>query len=539
MRLTIAHKLLLTLLMVFLVVLVASLAYEARQQKTMLESVISEQTLDKAGNYFDSLNMMMLTGTMSQKETLREKVLSHNGIENVRVIRGPGVVNMFGPGLDYQKPVDDFDRRALAGEQISETISTPNGKTLLVALPMKASSNYRGTNCLQCHIVPENEVLGVVRLEYNLGPLYERVDSQLLNAGAIMSAIAAAGFLFALMMIRNIIVHPLRRLSGYMKTASQNKDLSQRLNSSRTDEIGELCHSYDHMLDNFSASLRQVQQTSESLTQQASQLTQVSGSTNQAADSQRYETGLMFTAIDNMQHQQHDVEQHTTETAALSRQASQAAQSGTQLAQEAGESIQQLVHDIEHVKARIDHLHMQSQQVGSILDVIRGIAEQTNLLALNAAIEAARAGEQGRGFAVVADEVRNLATRTHQATGDIHTIIDNLHQDCEASADAIETTCQTAYGKVETIRELSAALAAIDNHIQTVNQHTVDIQQQSSSQAALADDIRSKVEIITEHADDTARHAQSSKEISVNLEHLAEQLERLLHQFTLSGHHKA
>ncbi|MBY5943917.1 methyl-accepting chemotaxis protein [Photobacterium rosenbergii] len=538
MRLTIANKLLLTLFSVFTIVLVISLVYEGRQQKKLLESVISEQTLDKAGNYFDSLNMMMLTGTMSQKETLREKVLSHSGIENVRVIRGPGITQFFGPGLDNQVPVDSYDQRALAGETIAETITTETGSRLLVALPMKASADYRGTNCLQCHIVPENDVLGVVRLEYDLAPLYQRVNQQLLSAGSIMSAIAATGFFFTLFMIRRIIVSPLKRLSDFMRTTSKNKDLSQRLNEHRQDEIGELCNSYDQMLDNFSGSLVQVQQTSESLSEQANHLISVSSHTTRAADSQRVETSDMFSAMDTMQQQQHDIEQRTTESATLSQHASESAMAGTQLAAEAGGSIELLVKDIEHVKLKIDHLNQQSLQVGTILDVIRNIAEQTNLLALNAAIEAARAGEQGRGFAVVADEVRSLATRTHQATGDIQTIIETLHNDCEASAEAIDSTCQTAYAKVVTIQELSAALSAMGDQIHVVNNHAIDIQQQSASQASLADGIRSKVGIITQHADDTATHAQASKEISVNLEHLAEQLERLLHQFTLSGNNK-
>lgn len=533
MRLTIAHKLLFTLFTVFTVVLIASLSFESRQQKQLLESVISEQTLDKAGNYFDSLNMMMLTGTMSQRETLREKVLSHNGIESVRVIRSPAITNIFGPGFDNQAAVDEFDRRALEGEQISETIH--NGNTLLVALPMKASKDYRGTNCLQCHIVPEGEVLGVVRMEYNLIPIYQRIHEQLLAAGSIMSAIAATGFLFALFMIRRIIVRPLRRVSNYMKRTSINKDLSGRLNENRTDEIGELCQSYDQLLDNFSLSLEQVQQTSESLTSQANKLIKVSADTSNAADSQKSETSEMLVSIDDMQHHQHEVEHRTTESSTLSSKAAQSAMLGTKLADDAGNDIKHLVSDIENVKVQIDSLNDQSQQVASILDVIRSIAEQTNLLALNAAIEAARAGEQGRGFAVVADEVRNLATRTHQATGDIQSIIEALHNDCEASAHAVETTCETAYSKMATIEQLSQALAEIGSEIQVVNTHATDIQQQTSNQANMADSIRSKVEIITSHADDTSTHALQSREISVNLEQLVEQLERLLHQFTLSG----
>ena len=539
MRLTIAHKLLLTLLVVFTLVLAASLTYESYQQKALLQSVISEQTLDKAGNYFDSLNMMMLTGAMGQRETLRQKVLSHSGIDNVRVIRGEGITKYFGAGLKDQTPVDEFDRRALLGEQIVETVQTPDGQNLLVALPMKASSDYRGTNCLSCHIVPEGEVLGVVRLEYSLDPLYERVNKELLLAGGIMALIAGTGFLFALFMIRRIIVRPLRRVSNYMKHTSINKDLSSRLNETRQDEIGELCQSYDQLLDNFSASLQQVQATSESLTLQANELICVASKTTHAVESQRSETTDIGAAIEHMQQQQHNVEQRTAEAATLSQNASDSARQGTQLAISAGDDIRYLVKDIENVQTRINHLNEQSSQVTTILDVIRGIAEQTNLLALNAAIEAARAGEQGRGFAVVADEVRNLATRTHQATGDIQTIIEVLHHGSEASAKAVEDTCKTAYAKMETIEQLSQALSDIGNHIQVVNTHANDIQQQSAEQANMADSVNIKIEIITRHADETSSHAMQSKEISVNLEQLAEQLERLLHQFTLSSDNKA
>ncbi|MEZ8093015.1 methyl-accepting chemotaxis protein [Photobacterium swingsii] len=539
MRLTIAHKLLLTLLAVFTLVLAASLTYESHQQKALLQSVISEQTLDKAGNYFDSLNMMMLTGAMAQRETLRQKVLSHTGIDNVRVIRGEGITKYFGTGFEGQTPIDNFDRRALQGEQIVETIETPSGKNLLVALPMKASKDYRGTNCLTCHVVPEGEVLGVVRLEYRLGPLYERVNKELLFAGGIMALIAGTGFLFALFMIRRIIVRPLRRVSNYMKQTSINKDLSSRLNETRQDEIGELCQSYDQLLDNFSASLQQVQTTSESLTLQANELINVASQTTHAVESQRSETTDIGAAIEQMQQQQHEVEQRTTEAAALSQNASDSARQGTQLAISAGDDIRHLVHGIENVQTRINHLNEQSSQVTSILDVIRGIAEQTNLLALNAAIEAARAGDQGRGFAVVADEVRNLATRTHQATGDIQIIIETLHQGSEASAKAVEDTCKTAYAKMETIEQLSQALSDIGNHIQVVNNHANDIQQQSTEQAKMADSVNTKIETITRHADETSSHAAQSREISVNLEQLAEQLERLLHQFTLSSDNNA
>lgn len=134
---TITTKLLLTLISVFAMVLAGSTAYQYWQQRDLINSVLSEQLHDKASNYFDSLNMMMLTGTMAQKETLRQKALAQDGIEQVRVLRADAVSKLYGPGQENQKPVDDIDRRALGGEFILEPYEADWGKGIVVALPMK------------------------------------------------------------------------------------------------------------------------------------------------------------------------------------------------------------------------------------------------------------------------------------------------------------------------------------------------------------------------------------------------------------------
>ncbi len=159
MRSTITFKLLLALIAVFTCVLAVSTGYQYYQQKTLINDVLSEQLHDKASNYFDSLNMMMLTGTMSQKETLRQKALAQEGIEQVRVLRADAVSKFYGQGQTNQQPLDDIDQRALSGELVIEPISAEWGKGLVVALPMKSSEDYRGTNCVSCHIAPEGEDL--------------------------------------------------------------------------------------------------------------------------------------------------------------------------------------------------------------------------------------------------------------------------------------------------------------------------------------------------------------------------------------------
>ena len=155
MRLSITNKLLIALILVFGTVVIASTTYQYNQQRELIYSVLGEQLHDKASNYFDSLNMMMITGTMAQKETLRHKALAQENIENVRVLRGEAVRKLYGRGLDNQTALDAIDQRALMGETVLERFNAEWGNGLVVALPMRASENYRGTNCIACHMTQE------------------------------------------------------------------------------------------------------------------------------------------------------------------------------------------------------------------------------------------------------------------------------------------------------------------------------------------------------------------------------------------------
>ncbi|OEE59268.1 chemotaxis protein [Enterovibrio norvegicus FF-454] len=538
MRLPIAAKLLIVLLVIFSVVLAVSLAYQNHHQKALVTEIVGEQTLDKASNYFDSLNMMMLTGTIHQKDALKQKVLAQNGIEDARVIRAEGITSIFGSGNPDQAIEDLFDQRAINGETIIETVERDYGTGIVVALPMKASTSYRGTNCTQCHIVPEGTVLGVVRLEYNLSDLYQTINKDMLFTAVIMSIITLAGFALTFSFIRISLVSPLKRISSFMRQCSDEKNLSQRLAISRHDEIGQLAASCDNLLDSFSDSLNQVKNTASTLLNEATVLTKVSSETNILVANQRQETQEMSMAIDEVQRHQHIVEEKTTEASELSQGLAQSAQQGTGIANVAAEQIQQLVREIEQVRQQILSVNQQSKDVNSILEVIRAIAEQTNLLALNAAIEAARAGEQGRGFAVVADEVRSLASRTHDATGDIQRIIEQLTTDAERSATAIESTCETTTERADTVLQLSQSLAQIADEILIVNNNAKEISVDTVHQAEMADALRVQVVTIQTHAEETSVNANQTQNISSNLRQLAGELEHLIDQFQLEGGRK-
>lgn len=531
MRLPIATKILIVLFAIFSVVLAVSLLYQKNQQKSFVTDIIGQQTLDKASSYFDSLNLMMLTGTIHQKEALRNKVLEQSGIEDARVIRAEGITKVFGPGNANQAVLDNIDQRAVAGETIVERVTRDYGPGIVVALPMKASTNYRGTNCLQCHIVPEGTVLGVVRLEYNLSSLYKNINGEMLVTAGIMTAITLCGFALTFGFVRVSLVSPMKRISHFMRRCSDDQTLTLRLNMRREDEIGQLAASCDTMLDCFSNSMNRVKGTATSLLNEATMLTNVSSETNKLVENQRRETEEMSSSIDEVQHHQHSVGEKTTEAAELSQTLAENAQQGRNVANVAAEQIQQLVNEIDQVRQQILAVNQQSKEVNSILEVIRGIAEQTNLLALNAAIEAARAGEQGRGFAVVADEVRNLASRTHDATGDIQSIIEQLTCGAERSASAIETTCANTTERADTVMQLSHSLAQIAEEILIVNNNAKEISQDTVHQAKMADGLRDQVATIQAHAEETSSNANQTQTISTNLKTLADQLEQLIDQF--------
>ncbi len=528
---SIQTKVLSSIASVVLVILVFSTWYTAKNEKAMVLELATEKARDVAKTYFDGINTMMLTGTMQQSETLREKTLSHEGVKEVRLIRGQDIVSIFGAGSELQKPQDELDYQALSGKPVIKYLDDSGERRVTVLEPILASSNFRGTDCLSCHPVSEGTVLGSVRVSYSLAKLDKSINHDLLMASAINIILFISGMALITFLMRKIVVNPLSELSDTMKRVEDQSDLTPRMPIRSGDEIGQLSSAFNSMLANFSASLGQVAETSYKLDSATHQISTVAQQTMSAAMQQRTETESVTYAIQELETSVQNVRNGANGAASASVVADQAAASGAETIKNAIDGIYDLVIEIERASDVIKRLDEKSNGVGSVLDVIKGLAEQTNLLALNAAIEAARAGEQGRGFAVVADEVRTLATRSHQATEEIENIVDQLQKEAKDAVVVMEVAKQSAEHRREQVQSADEGLIVIADRVTQIRELNSEMAAAADGQSSLAEHVGQSVNNISRLADRTSQDAEQTNASSDELVVLAKELMDLVNRF--------
>jgi methyl-accepting chemotaxis protein len=527
---SIQTKILLSIASVFMLLMSVSLFFMVDRQKQLVHILAADKARDIARSYFDGLNAMMLSGSISQSSLLREKILSHQDIIDARLIRAKPIVDSFGAGNNNQ-PIDDLDQTGLAGKPLSRQVSNAKGESIVIIEPIIASSNFKGTNCLSCHAVSEGTVLGAVRVSYSLTNLHNKINQDLIVASAIAAGLFVAGMILLTMLMRNIVVKPLEEIRNTMTLISQNADLRKRLPIHTDDEIGQLSNSINGMLSNFSNSLSQVSDTSIQLAKATAQISSVANQTTEAANQQRRETASVITAINNLESSVQDVRLGASGASQASIEADHQAATGAATTKNAIDGIYELVSEIERASEVIKRLDEKSKGVGTVLDVIKGLAEQTNLLALNAAIEAARAGEQGRGFAVVADEVRTLATRSHQATEEIEKIVAQLQREAKDAVSVMENAKNSAEQRRAQVQSADEGLNLIAERVAHIRELNAQMANSADNQTQVAQLVSQSVSNISHLTDRTAKDAQQTNAASDELVQLANRLNQLVDQF--------
>lgn len=313
--------------------------------------------------------------------------------------------------------------------------------------------------------------------------------------------------------------------------AQEDGDLTVRIVSNNQDEIGDLVHWFNQFMEKLQGVVKDIVNASLPLSELAQNLNQLTDDTNKTIDVQQRSAGQAKTAVDEMTHSVSAVAESAAEAASAAGDASSAADDGQAVVNHTVHSIQELAANVEDTAEVIRKLEDDSNQVGVVLDVIKGIAEQTNLLALNAAIEAARAGEQGRGFAVVADEVRTLASRTQQSTEQIQKTIEQLQNAARSAVSVMAKGTEQATTSVETANKAGASLTVITETISRITSMNDQIARSTGDQQTVARTISNNVDEIHSRTEETAASSKKLASVSAELAQLAQHLEGITKQF--------
>jgi methyl-accepting chemotaxis protein len=436
------------------------------------------------------------------------------------------------PSKFGEKVSDILDSKQIANManlkrgEVTYTVDKAQGRIELYLPFGIGQTDARWTLMLQ---LPLNAVMA--DLQKLQGDLDAQRKSDTFGMAMVGLLIAGIGLL-VIWLVGHGIARPLKQMVAMLDDIAQGEgDLTRRLTSDRADELGSIAKGFNTFLAKLQAMITQVVTSVQSVSDSSEHTADIAIRTNIGVHKQMAEIDQVATAVHEMTATAQDVARNATQAAQAASHADQAAAQGMQIVRDTSNSIGVLAVEIGKAVGVVQTLAKDSENINAILTAIRGIAEQTNLLALNAAIEAARAGEQGRGFAVVADEVRNLAQKTQKATEEIQTMIQNLQQGTRDVVRVMEDSQNRTDESVQHAAKAAEALETITQAVSVINDMNTQIASAAEEQSAVADDINRNVINIGQVANEVAGGADESSAASADLTKLAEQQRRLINQF--------
>jgi methyl-accepting chemotaxis protein len=459
------------------------------------------------------------------------EILAQKGIFNARMVSAE-------PINPANAPRDAFERDAMkaimtGAESYARAEEVGGVMQFRRATPDKAVA----AACIGCHTGKSiGDTLGLISVSLPMTGAIEVSDKSILQTGAVLGTLVLLVLIATYLLLRMLILRPMERMTAIARDIAEGEgDLTRRVPVGGKDEINVLAGWFNLFIEKLERSIQKVAQVTDKV---ASASVELSATSEEMAKGTEGLTGRMnqtASAVEEMNATVSEVAQNSGKAAAMAQETVQTAQQGRDVVSETIAGMQQISDAVSQSATIIATLGKSSDQIGEIVRVIEDIADQTNLLALNAAIEAARAGEQGRGFAVVADEVRKLAERTTKATKEIGDMIRQIQQDTRGAVSAMEEGTQKVTGGVTLVNKTGEALGTIVQRVTQTSEMIRQIALASEQQSVATQQIAGDLEHVAKVSKDTSSGVHESAKASQDLSLLATDLQTIVGGFKVGS----
>lgn len=476
---------------------------------------------------------MMITGNVGDRAVYLDQIKKTENITDLRMVRSEGTIKQYGPGSAEATKTDEIERQVIAsGKPYFALLQTAQGESLRAVIPTLNSKDYLGKNCTTCHDAPLGSVLGVVSMNVSLAGINSAVKESSLKVVAAALGLTVLLILFVYFAVKSSVTTPLEKLSRSLSQIADGEgDLTKRLEVVGKDEISKTAEAFNAFMEKLQSVVSEVKSSAEKVLVTARQLSVASQQVTASSEQQSESTASMAAAIEEITVSIAHVADNSNNAQAMAVEAESQSGQGETAVQNAVGEMNKISDSVGRSTQVIRELGEKSNQISGIVRVIKEIADQTNLLALNAAIEAARAGEQGRGFAVVADEVRKLAERTSTSTQEIAKMIDAIQHCTQSAVEGMEQSSSQVRQGVEMAAQASDTMTRIEASTRQVQDAVKEISSALREQSSTSTQLAQNVERIAQMTEQNGASAKESSQSASHLEDLATMLKAAVDRF--------
>ncbi len=408
------------------------------------------------------------------------------------------------------------------------------GKNLATAVESGITDPAPKESRTGVEIVRENEVIGRYDIVFSTRTEAAFLAQQIRISAIVVVMLLIASLTTVYLLSRRLVINPVNEISAsLLAIAAGGGDLTRRLPTDSGDEVAALAHNFNRVMEQIGSIIKNVIVVTEKVRNNVRVVAGATDSTVSSTGQQLKEIEQIAAALQELSHSADEVARHASATADRTRETARFAEQGSQVVTSSRDTVTRLTEQIRGTAQKISTLKHNSENIGSVMEVIRSIAEQTNLLALNAAIEAARAGEQGRGFAVVADEVRSLAQKTQSSTEEIGSIIVQLQRAADEAHQSMNTSITSVQETLETSSKVEESLNRIRANIDTINEMNHQIATASDEQSSVANEVSKNITAIHSLSERVSGNAQVILQNSTQLEGESVELKRQMDSFKI------